>query len=47
MEQDRRSSERHYVPLESYLKRKIPLEEKYGKPIQVNLFNDEVLKKSG
>ena len=32
--------------MESYQKRKRPLEEKYGKLIQVKCFNDEVLKKS-
>ena len=32
--------------MEPYQKRKRLLEERYGKLIQVNLFNDEVLKKS-
>ena len=31
--------------MESFQKRKRLLEEKHGKLIQVNLFNDEVLKK--
>ena len=30
--------------MECYQKRKRLLEEEYGKPIQVKLFNDEVLK---
>ena len=42
MEEDRRSSERHYVPLESYQKRKRLLEERYGKLRHVKLFNGEV-----
>ena len=32
--------------MESYQKRERLLEEKYGKLVQVNLFNDEVLKKN-
>ena len=32
--------------MESYQKRKRRLEETYGKPIQVRLFNDEALKKN-
>ena len=46
MEEDRRSSERRCVPLESYQKRKILLEENYGKLIKVKLLNDDVLEKS-
>ena len=41
MEEDRRSSERHYVPLESYHKRKKMLEEKYGKLIILKPYNDD------
>ena len=32
--------------MESYQKRKILLDEQYGKPIQVTLFNDEVVKRN-
>ena len=41
MEEDRRSSERHYIPLESYHKIKKLLEEKYGKLIILKQFKDD------
>ena len=44
MEEDRRSSERHFVPPESYQKRKTFIIQIW-KLIQVSSFNDEFLKK--
>ena len=41
MEEDRRSSERHYVPFESYHKRKRLSEDKYGKLINVKPYNGD------